>query len=137
MLRTADVITPAKRPRMKGMAVPSQVRQDDEKERGGVEPANSVLLGPGIALVAPRDGFAANQMPLNRLRLSDVACVFEQASVNAPAAPVGCGREIQFECRIRRPVIAMKKTDHRGRDGYARSRVNMLDGSITEPIKKP
>src|ERR1700736_6706392 len=122
MLRTADVITPANRPRMNGMAVPSgtrrigrkegsfqeefgsiseplpainrgcrcaqsdprpgldledQVRQEDEKERGGVEPADGVLLGPGIALVAPRDGFAANQMLLNRLRFSDIACVFE------------------------------------------------------------
>src|SRR5271170_1349877 len=122
MLRTADVITPAKRPRMNGMAVPSgtrrigrkegsfqeefgsiseplpainragrraqgdlrpgldledQVRQDDEQERGGIKPADGVLLGPGIALIAPRDGFAPDQMPLNRLRLSDVACALE------------------------------------------------------------
>src|SRR3984893_158936 len=98
MLRTADVITPAKRPRMNGMAVPpgarrigrkegsfqeefgsiseplpainrgcrcaqgdlrpglnleDQVRQDDEQKRGGVEPADGILLDQGIALIAP------------------------------------------------------------------------------------
>src|ERR1700730_13004654 len=122
MLRTADVITPANRPRMNGMAVPSgtrrigrkegsfqeefgsiseplpainrgcrcaqsdprpgldledQVRQEEEKQRGRLEPAARVLPAPGMALVAPRDGLDANQMPFTPPRLSDIACVFE------------------------------------------------------------
>src|SRR6516164_7011234 len=114
-LSTADVITPAKRPRMNGMAVPSGIRRrgrndcsfknhssqaqsgalsgyrshasarlhrvrpcldledqiwkDDEQEHSEVEPGNSILLRPVIALVAPRDRLATDHMPLDRFRL--------------------------------------------------------------------
>jgi hypothetical protein len=90
-----------------GLDLEGQVRKDDEQEHRKVEPANSILLRPAIALVAPRDGLAAGHMSLDRFSLSNIACVFQQCRVNPPAEHTRLQRRTKAECRICRPVIAV------------------------------
>jgi hypothetical protein len=46
-------------------------------EPGEWQPAHARAPRDDVSLVTPGDGFAADQMPLNRFRLSDIARAFE------------------------------------------------------------
>src|SRR5215472_6233871 len=81
--------------------------KDDEQEHSEVEPGNSILLRPVIALVAPRDRLATDHMPLDRFRLSNIACVFQESCVNHPAGHTRLRRRTKADCRICRPVITV------------------------------
>jgi hypothetical protein len=61
------------------------MRQHDEEEDRGIEPADGFLSAPGISLIAPRDWLSAEKMPLDSFRLADIAGVPERALVDDPA----------------------------------------------------